>query len=439
MDKNQILEILNDWNFWRKEIDTGITREGYLDLCQKFLKPNVALAIIGVRRSGKSCLMKQLAKELISKGVDKKDILFINFEDKRFTDVDNKFLQKIYEVYLEQMKPKNKPYLFLDEINKVPEWERFVRTFHELNNAKIIVSGSSAKLLKGELATLLTGRHLDIVVFPLSFKEYLYFKNLVVKDELDIISKRIEIKRHFSEYLEEGGFPEAVLNQEKKQLLLTYFDDIITKDIEQRYHIKESEKLRSLARFYLTNISNPVSFNSLKSSLRLSTGTIDKFSAYMEEANLLFFLKRFSYQVKEQDKSPRKVYSVDVGLARTVGFMFAKNLGTAFENLTALKLKRDLSINLGLEIFYWKDPQGHEVDFVVKEGLKVSQLIQVCYNLENTKTKEREIRALLKASEELRCNDLLIITEDYEGEENAEWFGMKGKIKFIPLWKWLLL
>ncbi|MBI4453912.1 ATP-binding protein [Candidatus Woesearchaeota archaeon] len=434
MNKTQLLEILEEWNFWKKELDTGKKRDKYLVQSLSFLKPNVVLTIIGLRRSGKSYLMKQIAKELTERGVAKDEILIVNLEDRRFFERDIKLLDQIFETYLEVLKPKTKPYIFLDEIQKIPQWERWVRTFHELNKAKIIVSGSSAKLLYGELATVLTGRHLDVVVFPLSFKEFLMFKGLDIKDKLDLIAKRIEIKGFFNEYLEFGGFPEVVLNEDKTQLLLTYFDDILTKDIEKRYNLRKTEKLRTLARFYLTNISNPISFNSLKKFLEISPNTVEKFSSYLEEAYLIFFVNKFSYKLKEQEKAARKVYSSDIGLAKAIGFRFTENKGFAAENIVALELKRKQSQNLSMDIYYWRDLQGHEVDFLVKEGLKVTKLFQVCWNLDNFKTKEREIKSLIKASKELKVNNLLIITEDYESEETIN----KKKIKFIPLWKWLL-
>ncbi len=434
MDKTKILELLEEWNFWKKEIEPGVKRETYLNLSSRFLRPNVVLALVGVRRSGKSYLMRQLARNLVEKGCRKEEILFINFEDRRLTEYSLELMDLLYETYVEFLHPKDKPVLFLDEIHKVLGWERWVRTMHELGKAKIIISGSSAKLLSGELATLLTGRHLDVMVFPLSFREFLGFKKVEIKDQLDLVSKRIEVRSNFQEYFEWGGFPEVVLNQEKKPLLLTYIDDVITKDIEQRYEIRRSEKLRSLAIFYLTNISNPVTFNALKKFLELSADTIEKFSSYMEEVNLIFFLKRFSYKVKEQEKSPRKVYAIDVGLANAFGFKFSENKGLIFENLVALELKRKQTLNPLLEVYYWKNLQQEEVDFIVKEGLEVKQLIQVCVDLSKIKTKERELRSLCKALDEFRLEQGLVITEDYEAEEE-----LKGKkIRFIPLWKWLL-
>jgi predicted AAA+ superfamily ATPase len=428
MRKDELLEILKDWNFWKQELDCGKERRDYLRKCLRFLETNVVVAIIGVRRSGKSYVMRRVVKNLIGKGVERKNTLMVNFEDKRFAEFHPKLLDEIYETYLEFLKPDKRPFVFLDEIHNIPTWEKWVRTMHELGKAKIVVSGSSGKLLAGELATVLTGRHLDVSVFPLSFEEFLRFKNLEVKDELDLASKKIEIRRALNEYMEFGGFPEVVLSSEKKQLLLTYFDDILTKDIEKRYKLKKAEKLRALSRFYLTNISNPITFNSLKNYLNTTTNTIEKFSSYLEEANMLFFVKKFSFKVKEQEKSPRKVYSIDVGLANSIGFKFSQNAGKTAENVVAINLKKKEKEDPNTEIYYWKDVSGREVDFVVKEGLKVKQLIQVCYSTENFA--RREIKALLKASKELKCDNLLVITEDREDEEKT--------IKYTPLWKWLL-
>ncbi|MCK4730522.1 MAG: ATP-binding protein [Candidatus Aenigmarchaeota archaeon] len=432
MDKDTLLDILNDWNLWKKDIESGKERKEYLEQCARYLTQNTVLSIIGVRRSGKSYLMRQFAKKL-KENTAKENILIINFEDARFTELYPELLQEVYEVYVEFINPTSKPFIFLDEIHNVPKWEKWVRTMHELGKAKIIISGSSSKLLSGELATVLTGRHLDIYVSPFDFKEFLSFRNLKVKDKLDLVSKKIRIKRLLREYFEFGGFPEIVLGQVKKQLLLEYFNDIITKDIERRYNIRKSQKLKSLARYYLTNISREITFNSIKKFLGISVDSIELYSAYLEEANLLFFLTKFHSSLKEQEKSPRKVYSIDIGLSNAVGFRLSENFGYGIENIVALKLKKGRFLNPNLEIYYWKS-QKEEVDFVVKEGLGVKQLIQVCYSLEDEKTRKREIKALLKCSDELKCGDLLIITFDEEKD-----IKIKDKtIKVVPLWKWLL-
>jgi predicted AAA+ superfamily ATPase len=432
MEKSTLAEILEDWNFWRKELPSGIERKAYLEQCLKSLESNVIITIIGVRRAGKSYILRQLAKRLIKENIERERILIVNFEDERFEYYPT-LLQEIYEFYLETLNPKGKPYILLDEVHNVPNWERWVRTIHELEKAKIIISGSTSKLSSNELATLLTGRHLDIHVFPLSFKEFLKFRNIEVKNVIDMAAKKVEIKRFLKEYMEFGGFPEVVLSSEKKRLLLTYFDDIITRDVEKRYKVRKTIELRSLAKFYLTNVSNPITFTKLEKTLGLSEDTIAKFTEFLEEAQLIFLVKAFSFKVREQEKKARKVYSVDVGLSNAVGFRFSENLGKITENLVAIELKKKKEIDPSVEIYYWKDQYGREVDFVIKSGKKVDSLIQVCWELKS-EVKEKKIKSLLKASEELKTKNLLVITEDYEKEEKIN----GKKIKFIPLWKWLL-
>jgi hypothetical protein len=166
MERDEILRILADWNFWKKELNCGIERKDYIEKAMKFLQANMIVSLIGVRRSGKSMLMKQIARKLIESGIlNRNDTIIINFEDKRIVEGNLKLLDDFFSTYIEEIKPTNRPIIFLDEIHKVPQWERWVRTMHELEKAKILVSGSTSKLTKGELSTLLTGRHIDIVVF----------------------------------------------------------------------------------------------------------------------------------------------------------------------------------------------------------------------------------------------------------------------------------
>lgn len=435
MDKNLILTALNDWNFWNKDQETGIERAKYLNRIKKFVSTNQTLVITGARRAGKSFIMRQFQKDLIEKQeLNKKDTLFINFEDPRLPKLSAQSLGEIYDVYLEKLNPSAKPFVFLDEVQEVKNWEKWVTTIGELKKANLVISGSNAHLLGKDLATLLTGRHLDITVFPLSFKEFLKFNNISAKTDLEIVDQKHQIRKYFTEYRKLGAFPEVVLAKQKKEILLEYLDDILNKDLIKRYNIRKPEKLKALARFYLSNVSNLITFNSLSNSLDISADTVEKFSGYLKDAYLVFFLKRFSFKVKEQEKSPRKVYCIDQGLANIAGFRFSENLGKIAENIVFLELKREQSRIPSLEFYYWKDKQHREVDFVKKQDKDIEQLIQVCWDLSNPKTKQRELKALLKASRELKCDDLLIITSEKEGEEKVE-----GKtIKYIPLWKWLL-
>jgi len=434
MEKEKIIKILNDWNFWDKEIETGVRRDDYLERLKQLITDNQIITITGARRSGKSFIMRQLAKELIESKVNKENILLVNLEDPRFSNLSTSLLSEIYDAYLEFRRPKDKSYIFLDEIQEVEKWEKWVLSMQELKKAHLIISGSNAKLLSRELSTLLTGRHLDITVLPISFKEFLKFNNVFIKSKLDFISQEIEIKSFFRDYLEKGGFPEVVLRDNKREILLTYFKDILEKDLIKRYKIRKSEGLKELLNFYFSNVSSLITFSSLEKSLKISADTIEKFSSYFENAYLLFFLKRFSFKVKEQEKSPRKVYAIDTGLVNAVGFRFSENLGKLAENIAFLELQRKKLKDSDLAIYYWKDENHQEVDFVIKNKNLVTQLLQICWDLSDIKTREREIKSLIKASEELSCQNLLIITSDYEGEEK-----IKGKIiKFIPLYKWLL-
>ncbi len=436
MEENKLYEILDYWNFWTREQYVGVQRKRYLDVIRPFLKTNQAVALTGVRRSGKSTIMLQLAKELINSGVDPRNILIVNFEDYRWEECSLSLLEHIYEAYLQKINKSRPFYLFLDEVHKVPSWERFVRTLIDKKEAKIVLSDSNIHIMSRELGTLLTGRHVEIKVFPPSFEEFLEFRKLQVTSEIEAVGKKLDIKKLIDESMAYGFFPEVILTDDenaKKKILVEYLEGIITKDVAERHKIKEKEKLRSLARFYLTSSSSPISFNKLKEPLRLPLRTIERFSYYLEEAYVLSFLKRFSLKVKEQEKSPRKVYSIDLGLMNAYGFYFMENKSRIMENFVFLEL-----IKKGKEIYYWKNVGQEEVDFVIKDGFKVTQLIQVCFNIQESETKQREIKALIKASKELQCSRLLVITSEHEGEEKAEWFGDLATIRYIPLWKWLL-
>jgi hypothetical protein len=304
----------------------------------------------------------------------------------------------------------------------------------ELGKAHLIISGSNARLLSRELGTLLTGRHADLTLFPLSFKEFLSFKGVAIDGAAGLEGRKAELAKYLKEYLDFGAYPEVALNESKKTLLFAYYDDVVTKDLIRRFKIRKHEALKSVIRFYMSNMAALTTFSSTEKFIGVSADTIERFSGYLEQSYLLFFLKRFSFKVKEQEKSPRKVYSVDTGLANTVGFRNSENAGRVAENAVFLALKRRQVLNPGIELYYWKDDYHKEVDFVIKENLKVTQLIQVCWNMDAPKTREREIANLIKASSIFKEAELLVISEDMEGEEKV---GDKT-IKHAPLWKWLV-
>ncbi|MCG2712481.1 MAG: ATP-binding protein [Candidatus Omnitrophica bacterium] len=251
---------------------------------------------------------------------------------------------------------------------------------------------------------------------------------------LGLIGRESDIRGALRKYIEYGSFPEVALSDQKKEILLTYFEDVITKDLLRRFKIKKAQDLRAIVKYYLSNIAAPFTFKSIERPLDMSITSVKSYTGYLEKAYLVFLLKRFSFKVKEQEKSPRKIYAIDTGLCNAVGFRFSENYGRLTENVVFAALRRKQSLNPEMELFYWKDAQHHEVDFVIKDRLEVRSLIQVCWNMRDEKTKKRELRSLQKAMKELKINKAMIITEDAEGEEKLNGF----VVKTIPLWKWLL-
>lgn len=434
MTKNEIIQILEDWNFWNRDQKTGLPRPIYISRLTELFSSNQVITITGPRRAGKSFVMRQMIKQLINNGQNPKDIMHVNLEDPRFTESGVLFLEKIFQTYREYISGQNTPILFLDEIQEIEGFEKWIRMMHELSKAKIIISGSNASLLSRELGTLLTGRHIDMEVFPLSFSEFLSFNNIAFANTLDLIGRESEIKGALRKYIEYGSFPEVALEEQKKEILLSYFEDVITKDLLRRYKIKKAQDLRSIVKYYLSNVTTLSTFKSIERSLGMSITSVKNYTGYLEQAYLIFPLQRFSFKVREQEKSPRKIYAIDTGLCNAVGFRFSENYGRLAENIVFVSLKRKLSLNPNMELFYWKDIHHSEVDFVIKDGLKINRLIQVCWNMEDEKTKNREFRSLQKAMKELNVSKATIITESTEGEEKINGY----MVKMVPLWKWLL-
>ncbi|MBI2119305.1 MAG: ATP-binding protein [Elusimicrobia bacterium] len=435
MEKNEIIQILYDWNFWDRDQRAGIFRPTYISRLNALFSSNQVITITGPRRAGKSFIMRQMAKQIIHDGYNPKNIMHVNLEDPRFTESGVLLLEKIFKTYQEYIAPENSPVLFLDEIQEIEGFEKWVRMAHELSKAKIIISGSNARLLSRELGSLLTGRHLDLTVFPLSFGEFLSFNNVMIQNKNDCIAKELEVKRLLRKYMEFGSFPEVTLSDQKKEILLNYFEDVITKDLLRRFKIRIPQDLRALVKYILSNVASLMTLKSIERSLELSITSVKNFTNYLEQAYLIFSLKRFSFKVKEQEKSPKKMYAIDTGLCNAVGFRFSENLGRLAENVVFIALKRKQILNPELELFYWKDIQHREVDFVVKDGLKAKNLIQVCWNMQDEKTRKRELGSLSKAMKELNVTTATIITEDAEGEEKLQ----NDTVQLIPLWKWLLI
>jgi len=403
----------------KREIEAKF-EERYIEREQKLkLNNDLIKVIIGPRRAGKSFF----ALHFLNK---KEKFGYANFDDEKLIEIKNydEIVTAINSIY------DNPKFILFDEIQNLPKWELFANRLQR-QGYNLIITGSNSNLLSKELATHLTGRHLLTNIFPFSFKEYLKFEDKELTNT--------EIKEKLSRYLLNGGYPEILSKKvELKEYLSLLFNSILYKDIIKRYKIRNPKQIEDLAIYLISNIANEYSYNSLAKIGKIkSSHTIEKYFSYLEESFILFSLSRFSYKVKEQITSNKKIYCIDNGFIHANAFKASPDLGKLYENVVALELKRK-ELNNDIKFYYWKNQQQEEVDFVIKEGIKVKQLIQVCFNIGDLDTKNREIRALIKAGKELKCKNLLIITEDTEKEEKEEWFGDKATIKFMPLWKWLL-
>lgn len=395
-----------------------IDREA-MPYAKKVFKTDLIKAIMGIRRCGKSTISHQLLKN--------ENYGYINFDDERLIGVTSKDLNDFLEM-LEEISQGLK-YILLDEIQNVKGWELFVNRLTR-KGYNITVTGSNSKLLSKELATHLTGRHLSIELMPFSFKEFLRFKNIAVgKDDFYLTKQKANIKRELDEYLETGGMPELFKIEVKKSYLRGLFDKIISQDIIFRHNVKYTKDLKELALYAVSSFSSSFTYHKIKGIFGIkSVHTIKNYLSYMEEAYLIFQLNPFSFKVKQQINQPRKLYCIDTGFINALAPKVTLDRGKLMENIVLVELKRR-----GKEVYFYSQP-NYEVDFLVKEGLKVKQLIQVCFSVADRDTKKRETKALLHACDKLRCDDLIIITWDKDAEEVSN----SKRIRFISLWSWLL-
>ncbi|MFA6048101.1 MAG: ATP-binding protein [Parcubacteria group bacterium] len=412
MDKNTIKSVLLEQrkSFEKKvEIIPRNVPEG-------FVESKKISVISGIRRSGKSTLLKQISKNF-------SNFYYFNFEDERLLDFKASDLNALYEAFLELY--GDHKYFFFDEIQNVYGWEKFVRRLFE-DGKKIFITGSNAKLLSSELATTLSGRHLKMELYPFSFNEFLRYEKFSRKGLYDTRERSI-LAKYFNNYLEYGGFPEVVTGKNKKELEQLY-QDILIKDLIVRFKIRETKTFREIALYLLSNMTLPMSFNNVRAMVGVkSVTTVKNYVDFFEEAYLFFSLFKFDYSIKKQIINDRKVYAVDTGIANAIAFKFSENTGRNMENVVFIELKRR-----NRDSFYYKGKK--ECDFVIRKGLRIIEAIQVTQSLSDPKVVQREVAGLLEAMEKFNLKVGLIITENQEEERKI---GGK-KIKIIPAWKWLL-
>ena len=422
-------DILKQWNPWWStgsvpEKKRLIPRDAVLSRIVKLLPEREAVVLSGVRRCGKSTLLYQAIDSLLKDGVAAGNILYLNL-DEPLPEKNVEVLDEVLNAYLELKNPQGRLYLFFDEIQGIPRWEQWVKKQYDLRgkDLKFILTGSNSSMLSDDLAKLLTGRTLTVNVYPLSFREYLTFKNVVVKD-LD--AQKRELRHHFARYLTEGGFPESVLGTESDtnvQRLREYFDSILLRDIVASQNVRDSAKLRDLASHAMTNISTLLSYNRISKAIGLNISTLTEYLRFLENAYLIFQAKFFSYSVTETMlvQKPRKIYAIDNGMRNAVSFPLSKDEGRLAENLVFLALRREHG-----EVYYWKG-RG-EVDFVIKHRDQTLTAINVCLGAQ---VPAREKAALEEFGHSFKkVRERVVLTDDVEKEESG--------IAYRPLWKWAL-
>lgn len=415
------LEKQNPWWF-KKSYETGIPRLRYYPMLQKYLNTPEVLLILGARRTGKSTLLYQLISSL---KVSPEAILFINLDEPFFQSKadDPAFLSNLIEEYLIQHKEISNYYIFIDEVQNYKYWVQTIKMLHDVNKQlKFILTGSTSVLLKNAASTRLSGRYFTTTIYPLSFQEYLEFTDV---SNPSLLQKRQAVNA----YLQFGGFPRVVLEKDgslKQDILKNYFQTIYLKDIIFPHNVRNNKDVFDLLYFVLSNMGTYFSYTNIGKTLNISPDTIKEYILYAEQSYLLYVVTKYDPSVRKQLANPKKIYGVDTGLVNSVSFKFSENRGRLIENLVFMTLIKNQK-----EVFYHKDVT--ECDFVVRNGRKIVQAIQVTVSLLDESVKKREMKGLLGAMNSYNLSEGLIVTEIEK--ETIEIEGKK--VYIVPLYEWL--
>lgn len=363
------------------------------------------LAVIGMRRTGKSTFLWQLLHDRLTRGASRESQLYFSFEDERLYGMSTAELDAIIEEFYRQspgLREKEKCSFFFDEIQSVPQWERFVRRLIDTENAEVFISGSSSRLLSRELATSMRGRALEVLVHPFSFREYLRHLGIEPRDSVGVYSKseRSLLEKSFRDYLRDGGFPEAIKaeGRDRAQLLRSYVDTAILRDVIERYNVSHPAALRWLVRHLLSNAAGTFSISKFYNDLRsqgmaVAKDTLYDYLSHLEDAFLVRILPIETDSQRRRIVNPRKVYPVDTGLIAQYSGSSKENTGHALECCILLELERR-----GARLSYVKNETATEVDFCARYHDARCELIQVCADMENEEVLKREVRGLIDAS-----------------------------------------
>ena len=421
VDREVLKQIIMDQRKYRSP--KNFYRRTMTETIQRFANDPNIIILSGIRRSGKSTIQRMLQLELL-KPNDHSDYYF-NFDDERLVQFYVNDFQMLLEVLIELF--GDQPSFYFDEIQNIKGWERFIRRLYE-QGKKIYITGSNANLLSKELGTHLTGRYIQLEVYPLSFFEIVrhQYPDALSKKALSTTEVGI-ILRHFSNYLKNGGIPEYV-EFEKTEYLKNLLEGILYRDIIVRYKIQDEKALRETVYYFASNIGKEFSYTTLAKTVGVSSPhTIANYCDYLEQCYLCFFICRYSHSLQKQIQSNKKCYMIDSALIRITGFRISEDRGRLLENMVFLQLKMQSK-----EIYFHKEKK--ECDFVVREGNRITQAIQVTTSLSDPGVKNREIEGLMEAIESYQLQEGLILTENEHDTIKINGF----RILVIPIWKWLL-
>lgn len=374
--------------------------------------------ITGPRRVGKSTYAL-----LMLQG---KSFAYLNFDDNLLLSAwdEELVMRTLDEVY------PNYEFLLLDEVQNLKDWDVWVSKLYR-RGKNLVITGSNAKMLSGEMATVLTGRYLQVEMLPFSLTETIEWKGANINSISN--AKQAEAVAIADDYLRNGGYPETIdMRSITRNYLSTLFDSIIWKDVAKRHNIRNITDLNNIALYLLSNFCNPLSANDIAKELSMtSVTTTRKFMDYLHEPYLFYYLPRFNNKLKLMKKAASKVYVIDNGFVAAKAFNLSENLGRLLENEVFVELLRQ-GYQVETSLFYYRSRNDREVDFVTRQGTHINQLIQVCYDMTSPKTEKREVNSLIECAEELKCNNLLIITNNEEREIHTDGYN----IKVIPFIKY---
>ena len=376
-----------------------LTRRSSLDI-DMLLNSQLIKLITGPRRVGKSTQALLMLRD--------KNFAYLNFDSQPLLDAwdANLVMRMLDDVY------PGYDYLLLDEVQNLDAWDLWVSELYRMGK-NMVITGSNAKMLSSEMATVLTGKYLKIEMLPFSLEEFFDWNKLDLHDLKP--EQQAEGKVLTDDYMRNGGYPEVVASRSLvRSYLDTLFDSIVWKDVAKRHKVRNITDLNNLAMYLVSNFCNPLSANELSEELGFSSvTTTKKFMDYLHEPYLFYYLSRYNNKLKLMKKAPRKVYVVDNGFVAAKAFAVSENLGRLLENQVFIEFVRR-GCDTEKTMFYYRSRNDKEVDFVLRKGAHIERLVQVCYDMSNPKTEKREVDSIVECAGELKCSNLTIVTNEEE-------------------------